>query len=435
MKFDVLKDFNIFAHNEIVMKNADCEGVMAVSRNLVLENYSVGVGYSPFECEKEINSLVAGGKVKIKNSTNYNGNTCLQKNKFANYCHMNTPNGRVVYRKLVDFESCYNNSVEISKFLSNQKINTIIESSTQRNDVDTLHFKNLYNDEVLHFFVKAEDLSRTSTINFDVDSRSLIFVNVLGNRVDFSNINVLINNKAWDCESARNLFWNFVDTAEIFINNMDFYGTIFSTSATLSCINSRLFANVYCFNIYGNSDIYLCKLSANIVRYLNGVLDINTNIYQFQNIKEHRLEKIENNATLEVEQKADNEYLEITNQNNKQTYDLNELEVLKNKLITEQDFQLNYEKAKTVSKVTNIYINNLKQIENSLIMLLIAEGERYEKAIELATCVNEHLQINRSVIRTLKSIKTAQILINERLGLVESLGIEKQNFSFKTLNI
>ncbi len=439
MKFDVLKDFNVFAHNELIMRNADCEGVMAVSRNLVLENYSVGVGFSPFECQKEINSLVVGGKVKIKNSVNYNGNTCLQKNKFSNYYNMSNPSGRVIYRKLVDFESCFSNCVSIQNSLKNQRANTVVESD----DFGTLCFKSLYKDEALHFFVNSKVLSNANVVNFDIetDKRSLIFINVIGERVDFSNITMLKNNKKLNCENSKNMVWNFIDTVEIIINNTDFYGTIFSTSADLKCVNSQIFGNVYCYNIYGNSDFYLCKLSKEIVRYLNTV---DTRIINFNSILDKETkENIEQKVDLEllenkIESLQKNNKSDDTTHNTEIKTELKSQKKLHN-LKAMEDYVTEVKEVKCddldytyFQQAVDIYINNLNKVEHSIGLLLTAEASKYERALELATCVDDHFKINHSLIKTLKNIKTMQILINESLDILDSLKItSKQNKSCK----
>ncbi len=425
MKFDILKDFNVFAHNELIMKNADCEGVMAVHRNLVLDNFSVGVGYSPFECEREINSLVVGGKVKIKNSVNYNGNTCLQKNKFSNYYNMSNPSGRVVYKKLVDFERCFDDCVSIQSFLKNQKANTVVEC----NDYGKLNLKSKYSDDVLHFFVSSEDLNKADVVNFDIDisSRNLVFINVLGNRVDFSGVTILVNNKKCSCESTRNIFWNFVDKPEIIINNKDFYGTIFSTFGDLKCTNSRIFGNVYCNNIYGNSDIYLCKLSTHIVRYLNKIED---RVDCFNNNEKHEEKHEEKHVIINVTEKIEKiekiEKLEVLVEENvkecikhKNNYEKQALNLKHVKCGSTKNTACN--EHSNLKKSLDFYSANLNKVQHSIGLLFTAEASKYEKALELATCLDDHLKINKSLIKTLKTIKSMQILVNERLESLEAL--------------
>ncbi len=430
MNFSILKEFNVFAHNEIVMKNADCEGVMAVGRNLVLENYSVGVGYSPFECEREINSLVVGGKVKIKNSVNYNGNTCLQKNKFSNYYQMSNPSGRVVYRKLVDFNMCFEYCKNVQDLLKNQKENTVVEVC----DSEKIKLKSMYNDEVMHFFIDSEVLSKTKLINIDVESRNLVFINVVGKIVDFSGLKVFVNSKERNCESTKNIFWNFINTEEIIINDIDFYGTIFSTTATLNSRNARIFGNVYTYNMYGNSDVYLCKLSSSIIRYLDRIENFD------KTFNEYQLEKIENleselvSSTKIVAENTKN--ISITeNTQEKNTSDKvvefliddyrdeKDIDLLEN--VTNIEILKENNKNKTLESSSKLYIQNLGKIEDSLCMLLIAEAEKYERAISLATSVEEHFQINKSVIKTLKLIKTTQTLLSERIKCIENINMLK----------
>ncbi len=418
MKFDILKDFNVFAHNEIIMKNADCEGVMAAHKNLELENYSVGVGFSPFECKREINSLVAGGKVRIKNSVNYNGNTCLQKNKFSNYYKMSNPSGRVVYRNLVDFEKCFNNCIFIQDFLKNQRANTVVEC----NELGRLSFKSLYKDEVHHFFVNSDDLNKAKVVNFDIDLRSLVFINVLGERVDFSGVSLLINNQKLSCKATRNMFWNFVDTSEICMNDIDFYGTIFSTKGDLKCVNSRVFGNVYSYNIYGNSDIYLCSLSNKVVRYLNAIYDNwDLNKEEHVEINEEIIKDFEiKEEVVQVESLEENKkHLNINNDTKSEIKNI-EMQILKINAPSSIIERTKFEKS------VNIYIENLNKIEESIGLLLNAEAIKYEKAIGLAESVDDHYKINKSLLKTLKCIKTMQLLVNERLDSVRRIEMMKK---------
>ncbi len=422
MKFDVLKDFNVFAHNEIVMKNADCEGVMASHRNLVLENYSVGVGYSPFECERDINTLVAGGKVRIKNGVNYSGNTCLQKNKFSNYYKMSNPCGRVIYKQILDFQKCFDNCVSIQHALLNQRVNTVVEG----NDTGKLNLKNKYKDEVLFFFINSEVINKARVINLDIEtkSKSLVFINVLGSVVDFSNVTLLINNQPCMVENTRNIFWNFVDATEIFINNADFYGTLFSTKGDLKCFNSRIFGNVYCYNVYGNSDIYLCKLSSSAVWYLNNVVGVEYSELGVGNdAKDVRDDKDDKDTTkVNIAQKESDVGVEKTNANTKNVIDINrELEKLdelasKVNVVAYSNLENN-----NFQKSVSVYFKNLDKVEHSLGLLLTAEAEKYEKALELAECVDDHIKINSSLFKTFKNIKTMQILVNERFQCLETL--------------
>ncbi len=288
MRFDSIEKYSIFAINNLNMKNADCEGNMAVGKNITLENFSIGIGYAPTSSNQFSNTLVIGGTVNIKNCVNYSGNTVVQKNKYPKNYKMSTPKGSIILKKVFDFLDCHQYLSELSSCLKVKNSNALVEKLGEGRYELMSVFKNeiqIFNLDSLGEYL--EELN----IYFMVDNKSPIIVNVNCEKISLENIKVYFNNQLCTDSFCTRILWNFYNAKEITIKDSKFFGTIFAPNSVLNIKNSVVYGSVYGYDIFGDSDVLLCKLDIGLCRYLNDIQN-----YSFENINSKNV-KLKNKFT------------------------------------------------------------------------------------------------------------------------------------------
>ncbi len=266
MKFDNIEKYSIFAINNLNMKNADCEGNMAVGKNITLENFSIGIGYAPTNTSQNSDALVVGGILNIKNSVNYSGNTIVQKNRTPKNLKMSSPKGTVVLKKVLDFQECYNFLKDISVKLKERSSNALVECIGK----NSYELVSVFKNEVQVFNLDlGEEQVEELHIYLMVDNRSPVIINVSNEKIVLKSIKVYFNNQPCSDGICSRILWNFYNAKEITILNSKFYGTIFAVESAIYLKNSLLVGNVFGSDIYGDSDVVLCRLDIGICRYLS----------------------------------------------------------------------------------------------------------------------------------------------------------------------
>ncbi len=279
MRFDSIERYSVFAINNLNMKNADCEGNMAVGKNITLENISIGIGYAPTSSSQNSDSLVIGGTVNIKNCVNYSGNTIVQKNRYPKNYKMTSPKGSVILKKILDFKECYNFLKDLSNRLKQKTSNALVE----RIGENTFELISIFKNEIQVFNLEIgngefEELN----IYLMVDNRSPIIINVDSEKINLKNVRVYFNNQLCNEGVCSRIIWNFHSAEEIMISNSKFYGTILGVDSAIYLKNSLLYGSVYGGDIFGDSDVILCKLDITLCRYLN---DMQNYSYVGTNVK------------------------------------------------------------------------------------------------------------------------------------------------------
>ncbi len=282
MKFDSIEKYSIFALNNLNMKNADCEGNMAVGKNITLENFSIGIGYTPTTNSLYSDALVIGGNVNIKNSVNYSGNTIVQRNRAPKNYKMSTPKGSIVLKKVFDFQECGDLLKDISTRLKQRSSNALVENTSE----NTFELVSIFKNEIQVFNLDLnEEQVEELNIYLMVDNRSPIIINVNSEKLVLKNIKVYFNNQLCSEGMCSRILWNFHSAKEITILNSKFYGTILGVNSAIYLKNSLIYGSVFGGDIFGDSDVVLCKLDIALCRYLSDFSNYSYESHNGNNVK------------------------------------------------------------------------------------------------------------------------------------------------------
>ncbi len=418
MGFEKYKAFSVVTTGNVDIKNSDCEGNMAVGKDAILKNFSLGIGFSPTINRGEINSLIIGGKIDIFNSVNYNGNTISQKLKYPKKYKMTNANGSFLYRKIFDFNEVYDDFKKIKNYISLKKDNTVIRNMNRNMELTSL-FKNEPQFFTIDLSNNHEELK---TIDFNVDSKSPIFINVVGENISFSNIEIKINGKVASAKSGSRMFWNFNCNSKIQIEDMNFYGAIFAVDCNVEIHNSKIIGNVYCKNLVCDSEISLCEIDRYLFRYvcdidIYALQDINRvdtktvdiNKFEAEKIEVKKLEVIKSDAS-----KVDDEPLDESLEHRSDLED-------NKQILNKEVIKLKKSNDVTIEAALVQVLQSIALEEEGIANILNAEASKIKKIVEASNINSDYIEIDKSMNETLRNISIIQSLLIYKLEEVEKI--------------
>lgn len=407
MDFKKFENFSIILLNNINIQNTNCNGNIAVGGKATLKNFSLGLEYSG----KVKNSFIVGEEIIAKNSINYSGNTILQNSENLKNCEMGNINGNLLYQQNLDFGDIKKGFKVISSFIKSKK-NTV--TNINKNE---LVFVSLFRNEPQFFNLKINDEFYVD-IDFLVDSKSPIFINVYGKNITIEKFVLKINGKKMSKKSYNRFFWNFIDAESIDIKETDFFGSIFAINATIKVEKAKIYGNIFAKNLYCNGDIYFCKMNKYLLNYLNNIY-----IYLIQdyNLKKEKVldTNLHNNSNLVVvEGRGLNRCCEVlkSKKNEREQFNMDNIE----KALVNILKSITYEK----DGVENILLEELYRLQKVF-------GKNYDKEEKDSLCKSINLtllsvcEIQRLLIYKLEVVeeifcKTKRVLINERADYMSS---------------
>lgn len=259
----VAGEYNAFAFEDIDVKYSDAQGKVAAGGNVTIESgYSVGEKSQP-----STYSLISGGNVTYKTNSNgtiFNGGIYAAGNvDIHNGVTVNgdvTANGTLsnagatirgntnVGQNIanpIDFESIENSLKTISKDLSLNATNALIENRYGGTFLTGTQ-------DINYFNIDASLINDAWGFHLDMDENSVAIINVYGDYVDFSDMGFNISADA----KAENILFNIVDASNVNIRGVGFKGQIVATNADIDFNNGHIDGSMIAKSISGNGQFH-----------------------------------------------------------------------------------------------------------------------------------------------------------------------------------
>ncbi|NOX18013.1 MAG: choice-of-anchor A family protein [Chlorobi bacterium] len=246
--FGPAEDYNLFVLKDLNQPSADTEGKVAVGKNAVLSNYSVGDKLP----ENSGDVLIVGRKLTFYSGRVYNGNVVF--GSFIDTTHWNLADGTIRKDNVIDFDAAKN----YLKDLSNQ-ISVLEETGT-----DTLEWSHLKlvgtEPELNVFYVDGDEVSGATEFTVDIPEGSVGLINVEGDNIDWSGDFQVTG------ASNENLILNFHKTKHIKISNIDIRASILAPWASLDFPSGIVSGQVICKNMTGSGQFNYVKFTGTLSR-------------------------------------------------------------------------------------------------------------------------------------------------------------------------
>ncbi|MCF8259491.1 MAG: choice-of-anchor A family protein [Melioribacteraceae bacterium] len=228
------QDFNLFIFQDLNQPSADTEGRIAVGRDALLAQYSVGDKLS--NPDSTVDVLIAQRDLIFLSGSVFNGNAVYGRNTNLPENEVSVVNGSLrKERNVINWGKAKSHLKSLSRSLSKYDVTgDVIKQNSGLILTGSEPFLNV-------FSVPAEDLSEAVSFTMSVPNGSVALINVIGKDVDWSG-DLTINGTA-----INNVLFNFPRTKRLKIQSISVNGSILAPFAALEYptgqINGQVIAN------------------------------------------------------------------------------------------------------------------------------------------------------------------------------------------------
>ncbi len=333
-------------------------------------------------------NIFVNNSVSLKNSVISNGCLYRNENTKTTYCDLDKSCEKVFEYSYFDrknYEYCVE-SIRLqeinSKNFGEVKNSTLyLKGNDSKQNIFTFKYSDIYNSKK-----NFEDILQ---VNISVPENSCIVINIIGAKVILNCLDIYVNGQEANEKTSFKLIWNFPETSFFACNFSKLFGFFLLPFATVKVKNCSIYGFLVSRILKGNCKIYYrnCIDTSIITLCDDYSLDFDTNCDT-------------NSSTVN----CCTTYCTTTTlpTTTCTTY-----------CCTTYDCNNNYKQA---------YIDVIESIaleEAGLSHIINAEGEKIQKALEIAETTDDLLKINQSVKRTLATVNHSQMLLQFKLDEVQ----------------
>lgn len=245
----VAGDYNLFVWRDLTQPSSDTEGKVAVGRNAVLDNYSIGAVLPNSNGTEDV--FVVGRKVTWGSGAVYAGNVVYGRFKdWGDQVSIN--NGTIRKDTVIDFTAAKNYLQNLSMTLSAYNVN----GTTELNGVNlTL----TGTDPFLNtFYVTAAQINAQQSLTINAPNGSVVLVNINGNNIEWKGgLHVYGTTK-------ENVLFNFYRARNITIRNIDVTGSVLAPKATVDFTSGVQNGQMMAKSVTGQGQFNLAPFIGNV---------------------------------------------------------------------------------------------------------------------------------------------------------------------------
>lgn len=443
MKNNYMEDYNVVVLGNMDMKNCDCEGSLAVGKNLKIENFSVGLGLIRIINEDnknaELTSLVVGENTTFRNCVNYSGNVVIQNKVRSRVSEkirgLYMADGHIQINENIDFINAKFKLCKLNRYLHNKNSNCIFNSR----GIFDYEYNQIFNNAQHFININLLGIMDSEvSINFNIRENNYIYVTINMEKFHFENLKIYINEKPISERYSSKIIWNFVNIKNLFAMNTKIYGTILAPLSDFEIWNSDVYGNVYINNLKGSGDFFINALEEDTKKFIDGIMEMGSN--EWQNSKDY---KIKNEIDLFKEDvfidfqsynykqlnNKSNEISEITHKAIKTIIDDNMCKVNKDVIFSPRDEYINILDEKNSQSLEGEYYNKcppndesrekkytidlLKSVisnDNATVEIINSEAEKMKKILEFSNEIQDLCIKSNSASKILRSINQAKLV-------------------------
>ncbi len=240
-------DFNVFIFGDFTSSGSDTEGRLAVGRDAVLTNYSVGNALgSPGG-----DSLVVGRNLTFTSGQVNNGNAVYGNS--ATTTNFGIPNGSVIQGNPIDFAAAQAQLTGLSGSLAAMGMNGSFVDY-----YGTLQF--VGTDPSLNTFtVTAPSVNSATGIQINAPANSTVVINIGGDNIYFDYFGISIANT-----DKQHVLYNFYEATKITIAGISVQGSILAPLATVDFTNGNVEGTLIANNVSGQGEYHNYKFQGNL---------------------------------------------------------------------------------------------------------------------------------------------------------------------------
>jgi choice-of-anchor A domain-containing protein len=255
INFGSVSKYNVFVLENMEMRNTYAEGRVAVGGNVNLENYEVGSRLRPLPSYGEDDSLVIGGEVNVIGGSNSSGNTVRNLESTVISYTMSNPKGAFITGSPIYFaaKEAYlkGESIFWSKLSPKGTLNLNLGCLTLKGVDSSL---NIFKVDANNIAEAGLELKQLNSINIDAPLGSTILINVTGINIAFGRCQILRNGVPASRNDARTILWNFPEAANWTNNTTSIYGSVLAPFASAKTIYGEINGNIIFKSFSGNAE-------------------------------------------------------------------------------------------------------------------------------------------------------------------------------------
>lgn len=416
----VASKYNIFTLDDLTMSNTDCEGRVAVGGSAILNDYSIGgsiLPLPPFGTDKTF--VVRGNIIDVSGGTNYAGNTIVDEDTVVSEYTMNNLNGALIEGTPIDFISAriYLQCLAV-------KLSTANPTNGEISVVDgTLYLTGQYTDLNVFNFINFNvddsslNLGTFNGINIIVPEGSTVLIIVHGINIAFGSYQIFVNGDPATTEQAKKILWVFPECLAWTNNNTAIYGSVLAPFATANTIYSQINGNVIFRNLLGNAELHNHLFNGEIdpVNCETSTTTASTTTCTESSSSTRTRSTPCTHSTTRTHSTS-RTYSTTKTYSTTRTHSTT---CTRSTTMTSATTPITISTTTTVApdvcdSVANV-INSIAKEEEGLSFIMFAESQKICKALKITNSIDDLIDINTSVKKTLDSIIKSQILLNMKL--------------------
>ncbi len=329
------------------------------------------------------NNVAVSNNIYFKNSTISKGSLYVNENCSNNSCDLDKDTQKFCEYSYFDKKN-YEYSLESLRLaeLHNNGVGEVKNTTLYLKG--TNECENVFNFKYNDIYNSKHSLETILKIKITVPKNSQIIINIIGMKVIFNSIDIYINNQKMTTENnSCKIIWNFPETSLFKSNFSLLYGSFFLPFANVFFKNVTLYGFLVARTLKGDCKVFFRKYLQTPIVSTRGNIDSSPSCY----------------TTYCTTTCVPTTYCTTT--------------CIPTTTCTTYDCSNKFEQA---------YVDVIESIaleEVGLAHIINAEGEKIQKALDLAENTDDLLKINNSVKRTLATVNHSQMLLQYKLEEVK----------------